>query len=229
MGAQVAERGDLGRAEAGLNVRVSEFDVVTGAFPDASLVLASTSPQRRAILEQLRIPFVVIAPAYQEHDPPDADPVQLVRAHAEGKARSVRVGGSITLGVDTTVHLDGRLYAKPENDNGARAMVEELAGATHLVVSGLCLLGPGFSVVEHAVTRVTFRELSVPEIEAYIATGEWRGRAGGYAIQGIGGRLVAGIEGDYLNVVGLPAALLVDVLAARAPEVLQIRPDAVPG
>ncbi len=96
--------------------------------------------------------------------------------------------------------------------------VGELAGATHLVVSGLCLLGPGFSVVEHAVTRVTFRELSVLEIEAYVATGEWRGRAGGYAIQGIGGRLVAGIDGDYLNVVGLPAALLVDVLAARAPK-----------
>jgi septum formation protein len=208
----VARGGDLGREEA-----------VT------TLVLASTSPQRRAILEQLRIPFDVVAPVYEEHDPPDADPVELVCAHAEGKAISVHQAGAVTLGVDTTVHLDGRLYGKPENENDARAMVGELAGATHLVVSGLCLLGPGFSVVEHAVTRVTFRELSVLEIEAYVATGEWRGRAGGYAIQGIGGRLVSGIEGDYLNVVGLPAALLVDVLAARAPEVLQIRPDAVPG
>ena len=79
----------------------------------APLVLASTSPQRSAILEQLRIPFTTIAPAYVEHDPPDADPVELVREHAEGKARSVHVAGSVTLGVDTTVHLGGRVYAKP--------------------------------------------------------------------------------------------------------------------
>jgi len=193
------------------------------------LVLASTSPQRRAILEQLRIPFGVVAPTYEEHDPPDADPVQLVRAHAEGKARSVHEDGAITLGVDTTVHLDGRLYGKPEDENGARAMVGELAGATHLVVSGLCLLGPDFSVLEHAVTRVTFRALPLAEIDEYISTGEWRGRAGGYAIQGVGGRLVSSIDGDYLNVVGLPAALLVDVLSANAPKVLQIRPEAIPG
>ena len=194
-----------------------------------TLVLASTSPQRRAILGQLGISFDAVAPVYEEHDPPDADPVALVRAHAEGKARSVHGDGAVTLGVDTTVHLDGRLYGKPESEDAARAMVAELAGTTHLVVSGLCLLGPGFSVVEHAVTRVTFRALTDLEIDEYVATGEWRGRAGGYAIQGIGGRLVAAIDGDYLNVVGLPAALLLDVLAARAPEVLQIRPDAVPG
>lgn len=193
------------------------------------LVLASTSPQRRAILEQLRIPFDVVAPTYDEHDPPDADPVQLVRAHAEGKARSAHREGSITLGVDTTVHVGGRLYGKPVDATEARAMLEELAGRTHLVVSGLCLIGPGFAVVDHAITRVTFRALSAIEIEEYLATGEWRGRAGGYAIQGVGGRLVAGIDGDYLSVVGLPAALLIDVLLARAPEVLLVRLDAVPG
>lgn len=193
------------------------------------LVLASTSPQRRAILGQLGIPFDAVAPVYEEHDPPDADPVALVRAHAEGKARSVYGDGTITLGVDTTVHLGRRLYGKPESGNAARAMLAELAGVTHLVVSGLCLLGPGFAVVEHAVTRVTFRAFTALEIDEYVATGEWRGRAGGYAIQGIGARLVAAIDGDYLNVVGLPAALLLDVLAARAPEVLQIRPEVVPG
>ena len=184
------------------------------------LVLASTSPQRRAILEQLGIPFDVVAPVYEEHDPPDADPVDLVRAHAEGKALSVHEEGAITLGVDTTVHLGGRLYGKPGDARSARAMVGELSGATHLVVSGLCLLGPGFSVVEHAVTRVTFRELTGSEIDEYIATGEWGGRAGGYAIQGIGGRLVARIDGDYLNVVGLPGALLVDMLTELAPALL---------
>lgn len=186
------------------------------------LVLASTSPQRRAILEQLRIPFRVVAPDYEEHDPPDADPVALVRAHAEGKARSVHVDGAVTLGVDTTVHLDGRLYGKPADIAEARAMLTELAGRTHAVLSGLCLLGPGFEVVEHAVTDVSFRPRLALEIEAYLHSGEWVGRAGAYAIQGLGGRLVERIAGDYLNVVGLPGALLVAKLERHAPNLLQI-------
>ena len=196
---------------------------------DQKLVLASTSPQRRAILEQLRIPFDVVAPEYEELDPSEAEPVQLVRTHAEGKARSVHRDGALTLGIDTTVHLGDRLYGKPADEYGAREMLGEIAGRTHRVVSGLCLLGPGFSVVEHAVTQVTFRPLGRAEVDAYVAAGEWRGRAGGYAIQGLGGRLVAGIVGDYLNVVGLPGGLLVDVLTARAPTLLQIRAEAVPG
>jgi septum formation protein len=188
----------------------------------ATLTLASTSPQRRAILEQLAIPFTVVAPSYVEHDPPDADPVSLVCDHARGKARSVHVEGAVTLGVDTTVHLDGRLYGKPDDRDGAGVMLRELEGRTHLVVSGLCLLGDGFSVVEHQVTRVTFRPLSGAEIDVYLDSGEWGGRAGGYAIQGLGARLVGRIDGDYLNVVGLPAALLLDTLAAHAPNLLQI-------
>jgi septum formation protein len=108
----------------------------------SELVLASTSPQRRAILEQLRIPFGIVAPGYVEHDPPDADPVALVREHALGKARSVH-GDGWTLGVDTTVHLDGRTYGKPTSMDDARAMLGELAGRMHAVVSGVCLLGPG--------------------------------------------------------------------------------------
>jgi len=187
------------------------------------LVLASTSPQRRTILEQLRIPFDVVPPAYEEHDPPDADPVELVRAHAEGKARSVHAEGAVTLGVDTTVHLDGRVYGKPVDRGDARVMLLGLAGRTHLVVSGLCLLGPGFAVVGHEVTGVTFRELSGAEVDRYVDSGEWVGRAGGYAIQGFGARLVSRIDGDYLNVVGLPGALLVETLASKAPNLLQIR------
>jgi septum formation protein len=195
---------------------------MTEALNVTSITLASTSPQRRAILEQLRIPFTPVVPSYVEHDPPDADPVTLVRDHAAGKARSVLVEGSVTLGVDTTVHLDGRLYGKPSDRDDARAMLGELAGSTHRVVSGLCLLGDGFAVVEHASTNVTFRTLSAAEIEAYLDSEEWGGRAGSYAIQGLGARLVARIDGDYLNVVGLPAALLIDTLAAHAPNVLQI-------
>jgi len=201
---------------------MTELDVVTDSGrPDNTLVLASTSPQRRAILEQLQIPFTAVAPAYVEHDPPDADPVTLVRDHAEGKARSVHAARAVTLGVDTTVHLDGRVYAKPVDQNDARRMLAELAGRTHLVISGLCLLGDGFAVVDHEVTAVRFREVSAAERELYLEAGEWSGRAGGYAIQGLGARLVAGVDGDYLNVVGLPATLLLDTLATYAPNLLQ--------
>ena len=84
-------------------------------------------------------------------------------------------------------------------------MLEQLAGKTHTVVSGLCLLTPGWEVVEHESTRVTFRELTPRELARHLAHGEWEGRAGGYAIQGRGAALVERIEGDYLNVVGLPA------------------------
>ena len=181
------------------------------------IVLASTSPQRRAILEQLGIPFEVVGPRYEEHDPPDADPVELVREHARGKARSVAGGGRLVLGVDTTVVLDGRVYGKAASEAEAEEMLRALAGRTHEVVSGLCLLWDDGEIVEHDVTRVTFRQLSGREVEAYLSMGEWRERAGAYAVQGRGAVLVERIEGDYLNVVGLPAALLLRLLAARAP------------
>ncbi|HVS86545.1 MAG TPA: nucleoside triphosphate pyrophosphatase [Gaiellaceae bacterium] len=187
------------------------------APPAPPLLLASTSPQRRAILEQLGIPFEVVAPRYEEHDPPDADPVGLVRAHAQGKARSVAAGAGEqpVLGVDTTVVLDGGVYAKPDGPAGAERMLEQLSGRTHHVVSGLCLVTPGWEVVETETTAVTFRTLTPRDLAAYVACGEWEGRAGGYAIQGRGAALVERVEGDYLNVVGLPAALLVRLLAER--------------
>ncbi|MGH3072393.1 MAG: Maf family protein [Gaiellaceae bacterium] len=183
------------------------------------ILLASTSPQRRAILEQLGIPFDVVAPSYVEHDPPDADPVELVREHARGKARSVAnlAGQRPVLGVDTSVWLGGRVFGKPADAAAAERMLDELAGATHVVVSGLCLLTPGWEVVEHESTHVTFRELSPRELAHHLAHGEWEGRAGGYAIQGRGAALVERVEGDYLNVVGLPGALLVRLLAERFP------------
>jgi septum formation protein len=198
----VAERGDLDRAQ----------DVLT---------LASTSPQRRAILEQLRIPFEVVVPEYLEDDPPALEPREVVRAHAEGKARSVHRDGAITLGVDTEVVLDDRVYGKPVDREDAEHMLNELSGRTHTVVSGLCLLGHGLELVQHELTEVTFRLLTAELVGAYLASGEWEGRAGSYAIQGLGGRLVERIEGDYLNVVGLPGALLVSLLQAHAPNLLQ--------
>jgi septum formation protein len=187
------------------------------APPAPPLLLASTSPQRRAILMQLGIPFDVVAPEYEEHDPPDADAVDLVREHAVGKARSVapEARDRPVLGVDTAVVLDGRIYGKPASAEEAAEMLAALSGRTHVVTSGLCLLTPAWELVEHAGTRVRFRALTPRDVATYVRSGEWEGRAGAYAIQGLGAALVERIEGDYLNVVGLPAALLVRLLAER--------------
>ena len=189
------------------------------APPASPILLASTSPQRRAILEQLRVPFGVVAPRYEEHDPPEADAVELVVEHARGKARSVahEAGDTPVLGVDTAVVLNGRIYGKPRDAADAERMLEALAGETHVVVSGLCLITPGWEELAHASTRVTFRELTPRDLATYVASGEWEGRAGAYAIQGLGAALVDSIDGDYLNVVGLPSALLVRLLATRFP------------
>ncbi len=184
------------------------------------LVLASTSPQRRAILEQLAIPFEAVPPDYVEDDSPDDDAVELVRRHAEGKARSVHKQGRFTLGVDTTVLLDGRVYGKAVDRDDAGRMLGELSGRTHTVVSGVCLLGADADVLLHETTDVTFRVLTRGILDAYLASGEWESRAGAYAIQGLGGRLVERIDGDYLNVVGLPGALLVSILERHAPDFL---------
>ncbi|MDP9304477.1 MAG: Maf family protein [Actinomycetota bacterium] len=187
------------------------------APPSPPLLLASTSPQRKAILEQLHIPFDVVAPKYDEETPLDADPLQLVRRHAREKARSVAdiAEDRPVVGIDTAVVLGGRIFGKPTNATDAEEMLEELSGKAHVVVSGLCLLTPGWEDVEHEATQVAFRELTPRELGTYVASGEWEGRAGGYAIQGRGAALVRAIEGDYLNVVGLPAALLVRLLADR--------------
>ena len=150
-----------------------------------------------------------------------ADPIAEVERHAQGKARSVAgmADDRPVLGVDTEVVLDGRVYGKPANSAEAEAMLEALAGKTHEVISGLCVLTPGWEELDHAVTRVSFRRLTPRELGLHVASEEWRERAGGYAIQGLGAALVERIEGDYLNVVGLPAALLVSVLADRFPGV----------
>jgi septum formation protein len=176
--------------------------------PAPPILLASRSPQRRAILEQLRIPFTVVAPDYEEHG---EDPVE----HAAGKARSVDGGERPVLGVDTVVVCDGRVLGKPADASEAEQMLETLGGKTHEVVSGLCLRTPAWEELHSETTKVTFRPLAARDIAAYLSTGEWESRAGGYAIQGVGASLVERIDGDYLNVVGLPGALLIRLLAAR--------------
>jgi septum formation protein len=178
------------------------------APPAPPIILASRSPQRRAILEQLGIPFDVVPPEYEEVG---NDPLEL----AAGKARSVDGGDQPVLGVDTEVVVDGEALGKPADAAEAEAMLERLSGRTHEVVSGLCLRTRAWEEVHSETTRVTFRPLTARDLAHYVGSGEWENRAGGYAIQGLGGSLVERIEGDYLNVVGLPAALLVRLLAKR--------------
>jgi septum formation protein len=178
------------------------------------LVLASRSPQRRALLEQLRLPFRVAAPDYDE-PPLSMPPDELVRRHALAKAWSVerRPEDGPVIGVDTEVVLGGVL-GKPADAGEARGMLGALAGRRHRVLSGLAVLAAGGEHAETVATDVVFRPLDAAALDAYVATGEWRGRAGGYAIQGVGAALVARVEGCYANVVGLPIAALVSALEA---------------
>ena len=180
-----------------------------GSPPAAPLILASTSPQRRAILEQLRIPFDVVAPDHEEE--PGTSPLE----RAAGKARSVDGGDRPVLGVDTEVLLDGELLGKPADQTEAEAMLEALSGRAHDVVSGLCLRTPAWEELHEETTVVTFRPLTPRDLAHYVASREWEGRAGGYAIQGLGASLVERVDGDFLNVVGLPGSLLVRLLAGR--------------
>ena len=172
------------------------------------LVLASRSPQRKQILEQLGIEFEV-RPSYAE-ELTKGDPREVVVENALRKARAVTdgPGPSVTLGADTEVFLDGRIFGKAGDEEEARAYLEALSGRTHEVWGGIALIDEDGERTAHAVTKVTFAELTERELEWYLATGEWRDRAGAYAIQGRGSALVEGVEGDFWNVVGLPVAEL---------------------
>jgi septum formation protein len=197
---------------------------VSGATPvsGARLILASRSPQRRAILTQLGVPFEVSVPTVEElvQGPPHElvleNAYRKAAAAAGGEASAVAGGepgagpaGKLpVLGVDTIVTLGTRIYGKPDDAEHARRMLTELSGRRHVVISGVCLIEQGRARTAAADTVVQFRTLDAPLIDWYVRAGEWRGRAGGYAIQERGAALVSRIEGDYLNVVGLPVATL---------------------
>jgi septum formation protein len=177
------------------------------------LRLASRSPQRRALLTMLGIDFDVVPPEYDEPELP-GEPAQIAVAHARAKAASV--AGDRVLGVDTIVVAGGRVLGKPAGEDQAREYLSLLSGNTHAVHSGLCLRCDGVEHVRSAVTDVTFAPLAPSDLDWYLASGEWRDRAGGYAVQGLGAALVRSIAGDYTNVVGLPVPALIDAMAAAA-------------
>jgi septum formation protein len=183
------------------------------------LVLASGSPQRRAILEQLGVEFSAETPGIEEAT--KGEPRRLVAENALRKARAAaRPGERRVLGADTAVVLDGRSFGKPGDAAEAETFLRRLSGRTHEVMTGIAVREPdGAERTDVAVTKVRFRRLEKPLLDWYLATGEWEGRAGAYAIQGRGAALVEEIEGDYWNVVGLPVPALLrlvpDLLPAR--------------
>jgi septum formation protein len=174
------------------------------------LVLASASPQRTAILAGLGIEHDVRPTAAPELG--DGSPAHVVAENARRKAVAGRPGrapDAVVLACDTVVALDGRVYGKPADAAQAAAFLGALAGRTHDVLGAIAVAAADGPPLEcTAVTRVTFAPLTAAQIAVYLATGEWNGRAGGYAIQGRGAALVDRIDGDYLNVVGLPVPAL---------------------
>jgi septum formation protein len=172
------------------------------------LILASGSPQRRAILGDLGLDFEVRVSDVAEED--EGAPRAVAFENARRKALAVAVDGAdeLVIGCDTLVATGSRIWGKPPHEEAARATLRHLSGRTHEVVSGLTLVRGGDVRAVVEITQVTFRALDEATISWYLATREWEGRAGGYAIQGRGAVLVSRIEGDYLNVVGLPVAAL---------------------
>lgn len=172
-----------------------------------TIILASQSPRRRELLGQVGLTFEIVSPEVDEAQYGGLPPRELVqtlsRAKALDAARRVPAG-SLVLGADTVVVLDGQTLGKPDGPEGARAMLTALSGRTHEVWTGFTLCRDGEVHTEAVATEVTFRALAPEEIDRYVATGEPLDKAGAYGIQGRGALLVAQIRGDYSNVVGLP-------------------------
>jgi septum formation protein len=176
------------------------------------LVLASASPQRRKLLERIGVSFTLRPTGVAEIE--HGDPAEVAVENALRKARAARLGKTpeTILGVDTLVALGPRIYGKPADESEACETISALAGATHEVLSGVALLRGEREQVAVARTEVVFRDCGRAVVERYVASGEWREKSGGYAIQGLGAMLVREIRGDYENVVGLPLATLLDML-----------------
>ena len=186
-------------------------------FPE--FILASRSPRRRQLLSDGGYRFRVVPPPLCEPPTasPEVTPAQLAESLAYFKARSVFAGhpDSIVLGVDTVVALDEEVFGKADDEDGARQMLSRLAGTRHCVITGLALLappdrpgGPEQRLMASDITYVTMRELAADEIDQYVASGEWRDKAGAYAIQEKADAFIEKVEGSFSNVIGLPMELL---------------------
>lgn len=184
------------------------------------IILASKSPRRREILENLGLKFdIIVADADETSD--IREPAVLVETLASRKGRAVleKLGDvsadTLIIACDTLVYADGEFFGKPRDRSDAERMIRKLSGNYHSVVSGIYLYFKGREVTAAAETRVVFDPLTENEIDAYLGTSEPYDKAGAYAIQGKAGVYIKGIEGDYFNVVGLPVNLLKNTLKER--------------
>ncbi|MFZ5722297.1 MAG: Maf family protein [Pseudomonadota bacterium] len=182
----------------------------------AVIVLASASPRRRELLAQVGVHCRVAVAGLDETPQPGEEPDACVQRLALAKARAVlaQAGGLPVLGADTLVIRDGSMLGKPRDAADARAMLSALAGRRHEVLTAVALVQGGREAVALSRTRVWFRPLDAAAIDRYVATGEPMDKAGAYGIQGLGGALVARIEGSYSGVVGLPLGETIDLLDA---------------
>jgi septum formation protein len=160
------------------------------------------------LLSSLGLDVDLIATSYDEAPLPGRSPVETALVHARGKVEGARPSTRLTIGADTVVDLDGRTLGKPRDDDDARAMLAGLSGRSHQVHTAFALRDPAghIAAIEAVSTRVRFAELDAATIEAYIASGDGRDKAGAYGIQGFAATLVERIDGDYFTVVGFPLA-----------------------
>ena len=177
------------------------------------LVLASQSPRRAEILTAVGWSFEAIAANIDESLHSGEDAVTYVQRLARTKAETIaaRSGSSLVLGADTTVVVDNEILGQPETDDDARRMLKLLSGRWHEVVTGVALIVGAKAVVDYETTRVRFAELTEKEIDWYVASGEPKGKAGAYGIQGKAALFITEIQGDYFNVVGLPVRLVFEM------------------
>ncbi len=189
-----------------------EFPFITKENP---LILASVSPRRKRLLKQIGMPFRSI-PSYAKEDRVMGDPSAIACGHALKKAVAVKAKAPNRwiLGADTIVFLEESILGKPRDHEAARSMLYRLSGKEHRVITGFCIVNPSGEPVhsECITTRVRIKTLNDDEISGYISTREPFGKAGAYAVQGIGSFIVEGIAGDYSNVVGLPICALIKTL-----------------
>ena len=186
------------------------------------LILASTSPARRALLGALGVPFQAVAPGVDESMPPGTPVEEVVRVLAQRKAEAVaaRFPGALVLGADQLGEVDGRLLGKAASREEARAQLRALRGRTHRLLTAVCLTGAGTQETRMEEARLTLFPLADAEVEAYLATGEWEGCAGSYRVEGRGQALMARIEGDRTAIQGLPMQAVVHLLRGRGVRLL---------
>lgn len=178
------------------------------------LILASSSPRRKELLDAVGWPYEAIVAGIDESVRANEAPADYVQRLARSKAEAVaaRLESGLVLGADTTVVIDNQILGQPVDDDDARRMLNLLSGRWHEVLTGVAAIRIGSETrVAHESTRVRFAEMSAREIDWYVATGEARGKAGAYGIQGAAGLFIEQIEGDYFNIVGLPIRLVYEL------------------